>query len=108
MNEDRKELLDLHRQIAMHEERFHRLVTKDEMAIAIAAAIDRQTMTLEKLEVDMNKRFEELVNHKRQGGGDDKAVKWVSLGLTGLIVLLGLLGSTDSASLALDVGSFTQ
>lgn len=117
MSDDRSELIQLHKQIAMHEERFQRLVTKDELALAIAASIDRQTMALEKLEVDMKKRSDEQLALQRalqEAGGparsdNDNTIRWVSVGLTALIVLLSLMqggGGTDAASFALDVGSF--
>lgn len=117
MSDSRNELIQVHRQLATHEERFQRLVTKEQMAREIAASIDRQTMALEKLEVDMKKRADEhleILSRARVPSGElstDATVKWVSVGLTALIVLLGLMqgsGGVDAASFALDVGSFNS
>ena len=114
MSEPRDELISVHRQLAAHEERFNRLVTKEDMALAIAAALDRQTMALEKLEVDMKKRADEhseILSRARAASaepGSDVVIRWVSVGLTALIVLLGILqgGGAADASFALDVANF--
>lgn len=125
-NENRHEMLELHKRVAMHEERFNSVPTKDEMSTAIIAALDRQTMAIEKLEVDMKKRADErqdaayqlalselqrLVREKPETGAQ-ALVPWVSIGVTLLIVLLGFSGATpggsDAASLALDVAALAQ